>query len=295
MRKSMTGYAYLARVTDDYDIFIEIKSLNSKYFEFKLKSNYQIDEWENEIKNLIFEKIKRGKLELYIKIFEKTAQNFDLIINYELAKKFEASVLALSKEINLIPEITIKDLFAFGDIIQIERNELNSSLLSLIKEMLNELLNKLLDMMYIEGKKICDDISISLDLIKNSLTKIQELYPISLEKYKNQLKERIKELIPENLDPNLINNRLLMEVELVASRSAINEEITRLDSHLHQFYNILNNEKEGDSKKLDFIAQEMNREANTIASKSFEYSIIENTILIKGEIEKIREHLRNLE
>ena len=109
------------------------------------------------------------------------------------------------------------------------------------------------------------------------------------------VKERIIELFPDNLEDKMANNRLMMEVEMVASRTAINEEQVRLKSHIQQFRNILSGKANGDSKKLDFISQEMNRETNTIASKSADYDIIEKTIGIKGEIEKIREQLRNLE
>jgi len=292
--RSMTGYSNLTKTNENYDIEIELKSLNSRFFEFELKSNYFLDELENDLKNIIFNKLKRGKIKLYIKIFEKNAKNFDIIINYELAKKYEQALSQLSKEINIIPEINLKDFLSLGEILLIKRNENFEELYSIIKEMLNELLENILKMMIIEGQKTYEDIIKSINTISNKLEAIEILYPKSLIKYKEQLKEKIKELIPENL-LNIIDNRLLLEVELIASKSAINEEIVRLKSHIKQFINIINNNEEGDSKKLDFIAQEMHREANTIAAKSIDYQIIQNTIDIKVEIEKIREQLRNLE
>ena len=179
--------------------------------------------------------------------------------------------------------------------LQLERIGNTEELLQIVIGMLGSLLRKILEMMHAEGSKTKEDILNSLAIITESVIQIEKLYPENLEKYKNNLKERIDELIAQDGSNPLASNRVLMEIELVASRTAINEEIVRLKSHISQFNNILSDKVKGDSKKMDFIGQEMNRETNTIASKSSDYTIIENTIAIKGEIEKIREQLRNLE
>ncbi len=295
MIRSMTGFASEFKSTDKYDVSMEIKSVNSRYFEFKLKSNFSIEEWENEIKNSIFNRLKRGKIDLYIKIVEKDAQNYNIVVNYDLAKKVEEALVSLAKKVDIVPELAMKDFISFGSILQIERIGGYENLLDTILVMLNSLLDKILEMMLSEGEKTKEDIEKSLNIINDSNSNIEMIYPESLEKYKKSLKERLQELLPESVEEALTNNRLLMELDLIASRTAINEEIVRLKSHLNQFRNILSGKTGGDSKKLDFIGQEMNRETNTIASKSNDYQIIENTIVIKGEIEKIREQLRNLE
>lgn len=295
MMRSMTGFASDFRSTELYDIAMEIKSVNSRYFEFKLKSYSLVDEWENDIKNVVFERLRRGKIDLFLKIVEKNAQNYNIVVNTELAKKYEAAVLSLSQQLSIVPEVSMKDFLALGNILQVERIGGSDGLLEAILEMLRSLLDKVVSMMAIEGEKTKEDIEKSLDHIQQSLTVIERQYPESLEKYKSGLKDRLHELYPEAKEDPLSNNRFLMEMEMVASRTAINEEVVRLKSHLYQFRSILTGKVSGDSKKLDFIGQEMNRETNTIASKSADYTIIENTITIKGEIEKVREQLRNLE
>jgi uncharacterized protein (TIGR00255 family) len=291
----MTGFASEFKSFPNYDISMEIKSVNSRYFEFKLKSYSSMDEWENEIKNIIFEKLKRGKIDLYIKIIEKDAKNIDVIVNYELAKKYEEAVKSLAKQLDIVSTISMKDFLFLGNILQSERIGGYEDIFDSIKLMLVTLLEKVLEMMIVEGEKTKEDIENSLKTIVNSVKVIDEFYPESLDNYKKNVKDRIIELFPGNLEDPISNNRLMMEIELVSSRTAINEELVRLKSHLNQFQNIINGKTGGDSKKLDFIGQEMNRETNTIASKSSDYRIIENTIVIKGEIEKIREQLRNLE
>lgn len=295
MIRSMTGFASEFKSFEKYDISMEIKSVNSRYFEFKLKSYASMDEWENEIKNAVFEKLKRGKIDLYIKVVEKDAENLNVVVNFDLAKKYETALKALAKQIGVAEEITMRDFLSLGNILQTERIGGYEDLIENIMAMLVDLLKKILEMMTIEGEKTRDDIVHSLDIIQNSVSIIETHYPESLEKHKQALKDRMVELFPGNLENLMDQNRLLMELEMVSSRTAINEELVRLKSHVDQFRRILSGKTGGDSKKLDFISQEMNRETNTIASKSGDYLIIENTIALKGEIEKIREQLRNLE
>ncbi len=295
MIRSMTGFASEYINTEKYDVSMEIKSVNSRYFEFKMKSNASIEEWENDIKNAINSKLKRGKIDLYLKIVEKDAQNYNIIVNYELAEKYETALVSLSQKIGIVSDLAMKDFISFNNILQIERIGGYEDLFETIMKTLDSLLEKIMEMMLSEGAKTREDIEKSLNIIKESTAFIEKIYPESLEKYKKSLKERLLELMPGSFEDQLANNRLLLELEMIASRTAINEEIVRLKSHLSQFKKIIDGIMTGDSKKLDFISQEMNRETNTIASKSSEYTIIENTIMIKGEIEKIREQLRNLE
>ena len=291
----MTGFASEFKSTEKYDIAMEIKSVNSRYFEFKLKSPSAVDEWENEIKNTVFEKLKRGKIDFFIKIIEKDAENYNIVLNQELGKKYHEALLNFSRELNIPQEISLKEFISLPNMLQLERIGNTEELLQIVIGMLGSLLRKILEMMHAEGSKTKEDILNSLAIITESVIQIEKLSPENLEKYKNNLKERIDELIAQDGSNPLASNRVLMEIELVASRTAINEEIVRLKSHISQFNNILSDKVKGDSKKMDFIGQEMNRETNTIASKSSDYTIIENTIAIKGEIEKIREQLRNLE
>jgi len=288
--RSMTGFASEMKCTDKYDIFIELKSVNSRYFEFKVKSSYYLNELEVLIRNIVFEKLNRGKIDLFIKVVEKHADNYEVVVNKDLAKKYENALISMAKDLGIVAELAVRDFMNLEGIINLERVGDEEELEKIVIEMLNNLIVRIVEMMNREGKKTREDIESSLARINESVEIIEKLYPQSIEKYKESLRERIQEMSSNKIE----DNRLMMEIEMVSSRTAINEEIVRLKSHLAQFHNVLIGKIHGDSKKLDFIGQEMNREANTIASKSSDYNIIENTIVIKGEIEKIREQLRNL-
>ncbi len=294
--RSMTGYASGTLSTEKYDIFVEIKSLNSKYFELKLKGSDLVEQWETEIRKYIFERLKKGKVDVFIKIVEKTAENYNIVINEELAQKFEKALKELSSKISILPELSLRDFIGLGHIFYLERVSESDNMFGDCLKVVSNVCDKLVEMMEKEAKKIIDDINNSLSLISNLTKEIESIYPLSVEKYKESLKEKIKEMLTENfkdVDLTAIDNRVLFDAELLASKVAINEEIVRLKSHIDQFKAIINT-KEDESRKLDFIAQEMFREINTISSKSIDLKVIENTISVKAEIEKIREHLRNI-
>lgn len=286
----MTGFAAATRTNNRYDLFMELKSVNSRYFEFKIHTSYFLSEMELEIKDTLFRELERGKLDLFVKVVEKDAANYRVAVNHELATMYEKAFRSISEKLGAPLEITLRDMISMEGVMSLERIGSDPEVEKLIRDMLDEMLGKIKDMMWTEGKKTREDIEKSLAAIDSSVAGIESVYPGSLERYKASLKERIAEYAAKGYE----DSRVLMEVELVASRTAINEEIVRLKSHLKQFADILSGQKQGDSKKLDFISQEINREANTIASKSLDYTIVEATIVIKSELEKIREQLRNL-
>ncbi len=288
--RSMTGFSSAMRTTDRYDLFMELKSVNSRFFEFKIHSSYFLGEMELEIKDFLFRELERGKLDLFIKVVEKDASNYRVVVNHDLASLYEGAFRSIAEKLGVGLDITLRDMISMDGVMNLERIGSDPEVENLIREMLKEMLQKIKEMMFVEGKKTREDIEKSLAAISGCVEKVESLYPGSLERYKASLKDRITEYASKGYE----ENRLLMEVELVASRTAINEEIVRLKSHLKQFGDIITGKHGGDSKKLDFISQEINREANTIASKSFDYDIVENTIVVKSELEKIREQLRNL-
>ncbi|MFN4217359.1 MAG: YicC/YloC family endoribonuclease [Brevinematales bacterium] len=297
MLRSMTGFASAFITYDDFDIEVEIKSVNSRYFEFRLLGTPLPVEWENEFRQQVFEVLKRGKIDLLIRIVEKNAKNTRVVINTELARQYLTALKTLSQELEISADISIPHLLSLGPIIEVEKLDADVTLFERLREVVSDVLQRTENMMLIEGQKTISDIRKSLSTIEQSLSHIEKRYPDSLSRYQQELQKKLTEFVA-NLGEStreIVQNRILLEVELVSSRVAINEEIVRLKSHLHQFHQIIEGKLAGDGKKLDFISQEMNRETNTIASKSQDYEIIQATIDIKGEIEKIREHLRNLE
>ncbi len=296
MIRSMTGFAGASLTTEKYDIFLEIKSLNSKFFEFKLKGSDILDQWENEIRKKVYERLKKGKVELYAKIVEKTAENYNIFVNVELAKKFEEALKTISKSLSILQKISIRDFLGLGYIFNIERVSNFDNLFQDFMDLLDKTLDKIVNMMCDEAEKIKSDIKNSIFIIKKNVDEIEAFYPAVLGKYKESLKQKFKEMFGENFsgaEISNLDNRIMIEAEFFVSRIAINEEVIRLKSHLDQFLEVIDSTSE-DARRLDFIAQEMFREANTISAKSTDYKIIEDTINIKVEIEKIREHLRNI-
>ncbi|URA10237.1 YicC/YloC family endoribonuclease [Thermospira aquatica] len=297
MLRSMTGYARSFVTYEDFDVEIELKSVNSRYFEFRLLGTALPAEWENEFRQQVFAVLKRGKIDLFMRVVEKSAKNSKVVLNMELAQQYYEALLSLSKKLGIATELTLRDLLSLGLIVEVEKLDADVYLFERLKVILDDVLTKITEMMRIEGQKTVQDIQQSLGKIQQALEVIETRYPESLSRYQQELQKKLLEF-SQSLGEStleLLQNRLLLEMELVASRVAINEEIVRLKSHLHQFLLILEGKLIGDGKKLDFIAQEMNRETNTIASKSQDYEIAQATIEIKGEIEKIREQLRNLE
>ncbi|MCX7883348.1 MAG: YicC family protein [Brevinematales bacterium] len=297
MLRSMTGFASRFVTYEDFDIEVEIKSVNSRYFEFRLLGSPLPVQWENEFRQQVFEVLKRGKIDLLIRIVEKNAKNTRVIVNTELAKQYYHALLSLSETLGISPHVEVRDILSLGPIMEVEKLDADVTLFERIREVISDVLQRIEGMMHLEGQKTIQDIGKSLALIEEALLLIERRYPESLDRYQQELQKKLLEFASGlgESTRDLVQNRLLLEMELVSSRVAINEEVVRLKSHLHQFHQILEGKIPGDGKKLDFISQEMNRETNTIASKSQDYEIIQATIDMKGEIEKIREHLRNLE
>jgi len=297
MLRSMTGFASQFVSYDDCDIEVEIKSVNSRYFEFRLLGSSLPVDWEHAFRQQVFDVLKRGKIDLFVHVVEKNARNMRVIANTELAKQYYEALSSLAREVGVAADIGIRELLSLGQLVEVEKLDADVVLFERLRDVVAEVLRKIEEMMRLEGQKTIADIRKSLERIQEALTLIETRYPASLERYQQELQKRLVEFAAGfgESTRKMLQNRLLLEMELVAGRVAINEEVVRLRSHMHQFDQILEGRIPGDGKKLDFIAQEMNRETNTIASKSQDYDIIQATIDIKGEIEKIREHLRNLE
>ncbi len=293
----MTGYASTFVTYEDFDIEIELKSVNSRYFEFRLMGTVLPAEWENEFRQQVFAVLKRGKIDLFVRVVEKSAKNSRVVLNMDLATQYYEALVSLARKLGIGTELTLRDLLSLGSIVEVEKLDADVYLFERLRVLLDEVLGKITEMMRLEGQKTVYDIQQSLHKIQQALEVVEARYPDSLARYQQELQKKLLEFAQSLGESALemVQNRLLLEMELVASRVAINEEIVRLKSHLHQFFHILEGKLMGDGKKLDFIAQEMNRETNTIASKSQDYEIAQATIEIKGEIEKIREQLRNLE
>ncbi len=286
--ESMTGYAFLEKSTEQFSYSIEIKSLNAKYLEVYVNLPKILRNEENEYIQIIKTHFSRGKIELSIDIFDWNSTK-PVSLNLELMKKYYHELEILHKTLKIKEPIKFESLLMLEGITQRERTSLSDKSK---KEMLNVLslvINKTIDMRKKEGISIKKDITLSLSQISKDVQKIKSLSGKVLEEKKENLKSRLKSITNGNID----NNRLYGEIALLADKLDINEELVRLDDHLKKF-KIMLKEKDQQGRKFDFLAQELFREINTIASKSNNSQISQIAVEVKNHIDKIREHCRNV-
>ncbi|WP_072967450.1 YicC/YloC family endoribonuclease [Thermoanaerobacter uzonensis] len=290
MIKSMTGYGRGEIKEKGYYITVEIKSLNHRFLDINCRMNKLLSGLEEKVREFVSKQIARGRIELNIG-FEVYERSINVIeIDESLLSEYLRVFTDIKSKFELEGFIKVSDLVYLPEVIKVKNDDLDlEEIWKLLKLPLSEAINNLIDMRNKEGIKLYDDVVNRIDKISNIVKEIEDLSFVMVEDYRKRLEQRIKEL-----GVDIDHNRMAMEIAIIADKSCIAEEITRLKSHIIQFKDSL--EEEGSiGKKLDFIVQEMNREANTIASKSIDYRISSKVIDLKNEIEKIREQVQNIE
>ena len=293
MVKSMTSFGRSRSEEGLERIFsIEMKSVNHRYLDMNIRMPKSMFPLEERIRKIISGRLNRGKVDVYINI--KNFHKGDSVaeLNESLAKSYFECLQKLSDELGIVNDITTTKIARFPDVISIVEKEENiEEIFNEIKSLIESSLDKMVDMRIREGEKLKEDILDKLLVIENfvdSIEKIADLIPIE---YKSRLEERIKELTS---GVEIDKNRIAVEIAIFADKATVDEEIIRLRSHIEQMRNTLELD-EPIGRKLDFIVQEMNREANTIASKSNDMKMTNIVIDIKNLIEKIREQVQNIE
>lgn len=295
MIKSMTGYAKSNYIDENFNFDIEIKTINSRYLDFNIKMPYDLNFLEDSIKKLTKKYISRGRVDIYIRNLKKRFCEGKIIVDEEKAKeKFNAlsNLRNLLNKNNIIEKIKMEDILSNDEILIYEYEDLNEDIVKTkILENLENTLQKVVETRKFEGENLYKDLEFNLNEIKTKLDSIKLNSENINEEIRIYLNDKISSLIDESV---IDNDRLANEIVYYAERQDINEEITRLDSHIIHFKKELDNESMI-GKKLDFIAQEMLREANTIGSKTSKINIIDLIIDIKTLIEKIKEQVQNVE
>lgn len=293
MIRSMTGYGKQSLSVEGREYQIEIKSVNHRYLDINVKIPKAISYLEETIKKEISNKIKRGKIDVFVSFENNSEEGRKIEINKQLAKLYIEQLKELAQEEKIESNIEVMDIAQIPDVLTIKVDEENSKIKDEIKEVTQGAVTRILDMKNIEGEKISQDL---LQRIRNIQSKIVEISAKStglIEEYVVKLEKRVKELLKND---EVDKTRLAQEVVIYADKCSIEEEITRLKSHIFQFENLISNNQDGAiGKKLDFIIQEMNRETNTIGSKANNLEITNGVIDIKTEIEDIREQVQNIE
>lgn len=293
MVRSMTSFG---RASNDegskYLFSVEMKSVNSRYLDINIKLPKNLIPLEEQIRKLINEKLNRGKVDVYINQKSYSQGEGVARLNLSLAESYYKCLLEIEKKFNLKNDIAVSHIARFPDVIEIVEEEDNiDEIFEILKPLINEALEKMEKMRIVEGEKLKEDILVKLSDIEIFVNNIEELASSIEITYKSKLEARIKELL-DKLD--IDEARIAQEAAIIADKAAVDEEIIRLKSHIDQVRKTFK-ETEPIGRKLDFIIQEMNREANTIASKSADINMTNYVINIKNLIEKIREQVQNIE
>ena len=288
---SMTGYGRGTTGNKNITIEAEIKSINSRYLDlfFRLPSYLQSKEYE--LREQVKSRIKRGKITIIIMVKGSEKETDIPVLNKDRLKAFTVFLKDLKKASGINEKIKIEHILSFKELFLSDEFEFKEEEFILVKEAVDKAIKDLQKMKENEGGELAKDLVNRIKSIEEKVDTIEKESMKSVEEYFSILKQRIKTLIE---DISQYNDRLGVELALIAERADITEECVRLKSHLKFFIDaIVNDEEPG--RKLNFICQEMNREANTISSKSLATEITRNAVLIKEEIERIREQIQNIE
>ncbi len=288
---SMTGYGKGSAENKNLIVETEVKSVNSRYLDILLKLSSSLMNKEYELREFIKSKIKRGKITVLITV-KRNGNAFDgIAINKENLKSYLFVLKNIKKTAKLNDKIKLDHLLINKELFESSDLDIYEEGFNLIKKALDVALNNLIKMKKNEGKELEKDLNKRIQIIEQKLDEIEKESAGSVNEYFNKLKEKVKLLLE---DVNIDNDRLQMELAIIADKAEITEECVRLKSHIKFFKDSLEKGEEP-GRKLNFLCQEMNRETNTISSKTISTSITHNTVLIKEEIEKIREQIQNIE
>jgi len=291
MIQSMTGYGKASGSSNNYTFEVEIKSVNSRFLDISVRLPKDLSSKEIELRNLIKQKINRGKVSLNINLLKDGVNNGVSKIDSKNVLNAVEVLNKLRNEANINEELQLSHLLSYPYLFSENDSELSDDEFELLKKALLEAIDNMLKMRYAEGEALVDDLTNRINNISEWNEEISKLGRASVEEYFAKLKERAADLV-ENISD--CDDRLNMELALLAEKYDTTEESVRLESHLKQFLNTLEDGKEA-GKKLNFLLQEMNREANTLSNKSVSLDITNKAILIKEELEKIREQVQNIE
>ena len=292
MIKRMTGYGKSEQTIDSLNVTVEIKSVNHRYFEFSARVPREYGFLEEKLKKYCNSLITRGKVECYVSVEDLEEREMEVNVNETLAAGYVKALKELSERFGLKDDISAVTLSRYPDVITLHKaSEDEERIWNAVKTVAETAVSKFIEMRETEGSKLRGDILSRADYIIECVEFIEGRSPETVREYNEKLKQRMKELLG---DAAVDEQRLLNEAAIYADKIAVDEETVRLRSHISQLREFMNS-SEAIGRKLDFLVQEINREANTIGSKAQDVDIAKKVIAIKAEVEKIREQVQNIE
>ena len=289
--KSMTGFGRASLESNGKNYIIEIKTVNNKYSDITVKSPKRLSFTEDKIRKQIANRITRGKVEVSVSFFDFSNKSKNVVLNKEVAKEYIKQLREIADENNLSENISVVEIAKLPDILNSIDSDNDEEIASEALQCLNMALDSLIEMRKAEGENIKQDLLVRIERVKNLVYKIAENSKGIVEEYVSKLEKRIKEILKTDV---VDENRIAQEAVIYADKTSIEEELTRLNSHIVQFKELVNSDVPV-GKKLDFMIQEMNRETNTIGSKAGSGEITKEVIDLKVELEDIREQIQNIE
>ncbi len=292
MAQSMTGFGRFETINEYAQIAVELRCVNHRYLDLNLKISHRLLSFENKIRKLISDSISRGKLDIVISYYPLSEAGVEILYNQSIANMYKERINKIANDLELVNDLSAVKLANMREVLSVQDVVLDEDvILQTVIKTLENALKCLIEQRTAEGERLQEDMLSKLSLLKNYVCRIQEKAPQIIAEYRQKLTDRISEL---SLDKEIEAQRLAAEVVLYADKVCVDEEIVRLLSHIESFADTLNSQGEI-GRKLDFIAQEMNREANTILSKTQDKDISNIGIEIKTLIEKLREQVQNIE
>jgi len=291
MVRSMTGFGRASGHVHSCFFTVEMKSVNHRFLDIQLKMPKQLTNMEDKIKKLISKSISRGRIEVYLNVEGEFLTTKSIQVDWSLLDQYISSLQQIKKRFSMNDQLSLHHILALDGAIDVQEQAMSSHAYENgILELVNEAVKELSTMRNVEGEQLVADLNQRLTSLSQINHQLEKFAPTVVENYRERITKRVSEFVSGKID----DNRILTEVALFADRADINEEITRIHSHIHQFKDTLtSNEPIG--RKLDFLVQELNREANTIGSKANDSEIAKNVVELKSIIEKLKEQVQNIE
>lgn len=288
----MTGYGRSEQIVDGRAVIVEIKSVNHRYFEFSCRTTRGYSFLEEKLKSFLQGRITRGKVDAYISVEALESAQTQVLVNHSLAEGYVQALRELAERYGLRDDISVSTVSRYSDIFSVHKApEDEEAVWSSVQQAAEEALKNFLAMREAEGERLRADVLSRAGTIMKLVDEIETRSPQTVAEYQERLRQKIQELLGDN---TVDEQRLLTETAIFADKVAVAEETVRLRSHFRQMEEMMKTDAPI-GRKLDFLVQEMNREANTIGSKAVDSKIAYLVVDIKAEIEKIREQIQNIE
>ncbi len=288
--RSMTGYGRADYSNEGLTLVVELKSVNNRNFDFNCKAPRAFMAFEDMVRKTVQSYIQRGRVDLFVNFSDTREKNSTLDVNLEKAVAYFNASKVIADKLGLENDVSVLSILRSPDVITDNSLTDYSDLDAVLKQTVIDACEKFNAMREIEGDRLVKDMLAHMDVIESLAGEIAKRAPLVVEEHRNRLLARIEEALK---DVKVDEARLLNEVAIYTDKVNIDEELTRLNSHISQFRSIIANN--GSGKKLDFLMQEFNRETNTICSKSNDIAVTKYALELKNEIEKVREQVQNLE